>query len=236
VTAAPADRRRDARWIATFAATLVAALIAVYATEVFLRIPPSPRHHFDSEQLSIIIGVRETAALAVVWLAAARYLHASRADLGLVRPRWRQVALGAGLAVVFGLTITPLIVATIPDPTPNAIYNSIADGSLAWRLVALLVLGVYSPFVQELVFRGVLLTGMLRSLGAPVAIVGSAAIFGLVHWPSGPSWVVNAFAIGIVQGVLYLRFRTLTPAIAMHVTTNTLGTGLYIALLQHAGR
>jgi membrane protease YdiL (CAAX protease family) len=225
----------DRRWNTTFVVTIVAALIASYGSGIVVRLF-GPYHHFTAVQFSIVIGLRETIALAIVYIAAVRYLRASPADFGLVRPRASEIILGIVLAVVFAFTVTLLIDAVLPSRSPSQISWAIADGTLPWRFVVLLVVGVYSPFVQELVFRPLLLNGIVRPLGAPIAIVAGAAIFGLVHAAGGLGLVVNTFAFGLVQGILYVRFRSLTAPIAMHVATNTLGVALYIAAYQHAGR
>src|SRR5665213_2009760 len=193
----------DRRWITAFVVTIVAALMVSYGSGFVVRLF-GPYHHFTAVQFPIVIGLRETIALAIVYLAASRYLRASPADFGLVRPRAREIILGIVLAVAFAFTVTLLIDAVLPSRSPSQISWAIADGTLPWRFVVLIVVG--------------------------------AAIFGLVHAAGGLGLIVNTFAFGLVQGILYVRFRSLTAPIAMHVATNTLGVALYIAAYQHAGR
>jgi membrane protease YdiL (CAAX protease family) len=232
---AGSESRQDGRWIAVFVATMVVAVIVSYADALFVG-QVTHRRYYDSAQLSIQVAARETAALAVLWLAASRYLHASPADFGFRYPRFREIALGVVVALVFAVTISLLIVVILPNRRPDLIYVAIVHGTLPWRLALLFFIGIYSPIVQEVVFRGLLLTSLVRPLGMPAAVVASSAIFGVIHAGAGLASVVDTFAIGIVLSVLYLRFRSLTAPIAAHVTTNFLLTASHIVLLGQAGR
>lgn len=233
-TVAP-ESHRDRRWIAVFVAIIVVAAIVSSTSGQFVR-HAAHRHDYDSVQLTILIAIRETAAVAVLWFAASRYLHASAADFGIRYPRFREILFGVVVALVFGETVTRLIVAVVPDRAPHEIFIAIANGTLSWRLAALFVIGIYSPIVQEVVFRGLLLNSLIRPLGVPAAVAVSSAIFGALHAGSGPAWAVNAFAIGIVLSILYLRSRSLTAPIAAHIATNFVATATYIVLLGQAGR
>ena len=233
-TAAP-QSRDDRRWIVVFVAAMVVAVIVSYASAAIVGYT-THRHYYDSAQLSILVAIRETAALAVLWFAASRYLRASPADFGLRYPRFREILVGVVVALVFAETVTRLILVILPERVPNQIFIAIADGTLPWRLATLFVIGIYSPIVQELVFRGLLLKSLLRPLGVPAAVAVSSAIFGAIHAGSGPASVINAFAIGIVASVLYLRFRSLTAPIAAHIATNFVATAGYIIFFGHIGR
>jgi|GEM_PF-1958482 len=233
-TAAP-ESHRDRRWIAVFVAIIVVAAIVSYGSALFIWYA-THRHYYDSAQLSILVAVRETAALAVLWFAASRYLHASPADFGFRYPRFREILLGVVIAVVFYAIVSRLIVAILPNRRPDLIYGAIVHGALPWRLALLFFIGIYSPIVQEVVFRGLLLTSLVRPLGVPAAVAVSSAIFGVIHAGAGLASVVDTFAVGIVLSVLYLRFRSLTAPIAAHIATNFVATAAYIVLLGHAGR
>ena len=74
------------------------------------------------------------------------------------------------------------------------------------------------PLVEELVFRGIVLRGLLRYRRPPIAILLSAALFGLAHveWPL----VCYATLGGVLFGWIYWRTRALWPCILAHVLNN----------------
>ncbi len=74
---------------------------------------------------------------------------------------------------------------------------------------------------QRLSFRGLVLEGLARRWSARWAVLGSAALFGLVHLPILPQ-MVNAFVIAIVMGYIYLMTRSLIPVIIIHAINNGL--------------
>lgn len=76
------------------------------------------------------------------------------------------------------------------------------------------------PICEEIVFRGIILEGLLKNYSHQKAVVFSAVIFGLIHLI--PIQVINAFFMGIVLGWIYLKTRSLWVCIALHVINNGL--------------
>jgi membrane protease YdiL (CAAX protease family) len=91
----------------------------------------------------------------------------------------------------------------------------------AWDGFALtLALVVIAPITEELLFRGVLLRGLVQSYGERVGLLVSAVLFGLLHGRLAEALV--AFVAGLVLGALRLRTRSVLPCIALHVGVNAL--------------
>lgn len=86
----------------------------------------------------------------------------------------------------------------------------------------ILILGtiVVAPIYEEIVFRGIILKGMAKKINPTIAIVVSAFLFSLVHMniPKG----INAFLLGIVVGVIYLRRGSIYLSIFAHLINNIL--------------
>lgn len=89
-------------------------------------------------------------------------------------------------------------------------------------LVALLTV-IVAPLVEELVFRK-LIIDRLRRFGGALAIVFSAAMFGLFH--GNLSQLFYAFALGLLLGYVYLRTGRLIWSILLHAFINFLGSVL----------
>ena len=77
-----------------------------------------------------------------------------------------------------------------------------------------------APFAEELLFRGVGVQ-VLAVLGAPVAIIGSGVMFGLIHGIVAALPPLIIFGIGLA----YVRWRThsVFPAMVAHGTFNGIG-------------
>lgn len=83
-----------------------------------------------------------------------------------------------------------------------------------------------APIGEEVIFRGLLLQGMLRR-GVPVvpAVIGSAAIFSLCH--VNVIGLPALFELGVVFGLLYARTRSVLPGMVAHLGSNLTATLLY---------
>jgi hypothetical protein len=84
-----------------------------------------------------------------------------------------------------------------------------------------------APIGEEVIFRGLLLQGMLRR-GVPVipAVVASAAIFSLCH--VNIIGLPALFELGLVFGLLYARTRSVLPGMVAHLGSNLTATLLYV--------
>nr|CCA80656.1 conserved membrane hypothetical protein [blood disease bacterium R229] len=93
-------------------------------------------------------------------------------------------------------------------------YKSLTDGLGAIVLVCLI-----APVVEEMLFRGVILRSFLRQYPAGVAIIHSAAVFGMAHL--NVYQFMLAFLLGLLLGKLYERTRSLLPGMLVHGCYNT---------------
>ncbi len=205
--------------------TLFAALAVNYMGIAAFHVE---NRHYGAAQLGTIFAARETVALVTVALLAKRYLNASWSDLGLRGVRFGHVAIGVGGGIIAAIVSAWLAYGIDHGHRSDVIGAAIAGGTLPWRLVIFAVVAIYSPFVQELVFRGLLLQGLLQRTNATVAVFVSSAAFALVHGGSGTAAVASAFVVGIVLGVMFVRLRSLTAPIAAHVAINMLATSLLL--------
>ncbi len=122
---------------------------------------------------------------------------------------------GIVVATAAGVVIEPLL-ATMPEHYLEQLDAAIGRGGWA---IAMTV--VAAPVLEEIFFRGMVLESLARRWAARWAVLGSAALFGLVHLPILPQ-MVNAFVVAIVMGYLYLMTRSLVPVIAIHAINNGL--------------
>jgi membrane protease YdiL (CAAX protease family) len=150
-----------------------------------------------------------------------------RADLGLT-VRWRDGAyllLGPPLHIVAGIVIAPLLALLgRTDPPVQGVSSDAANATgLLVTMATVIGLVVVGPVTEELVFRGVLLRGLLGRTTETRAVAISAAAFAFVHLLDPAAWpiVPGLFVLGWVLARLTLGpDRTLSKAILAHAGFN----------------
>lgn len=112
----------------------------------------------------------------------------------------------------------------IQDFFSNFGYNpgdsaSLMPDATSWTLllIELFSTAILVPVMEELAFRGVLLSALKR-FGAPFAIVMSSLIFALAHLDF--SNVVFAFIAGLVFGIIYYYTENLWLSVVIHALNN----------------
>ena len=103
---------------------------------------------------------------------------------------------GVVFMLATSVVLEPLL-SLLPE-VPNAY------GRGAWAIVTVVVM---APLFEEVIFRGVLLESTRAKYGVMAAWLVSSAVFGIVH--VHPTVAVNAFAIGLVLGFVYMRTDSL---------------------------
>jgi membrane protease YdiL (CAAX protease family) len=142
---------------------------------------------------------------------------------------WNELGFGRGYRVwrVMGIScFLPIVVLVIQA----LIGRGLADiGS------ALLQVLLQAAFVEEVFYRGILLTRLIRLVGTSWGIVLAALIFGAAHAALNLSqggdlaagfaqMIVAQATFGLVAAVLFVRTRTIWAGVAFHALVD--GTGL----------
>ena len=178
--------------------------------------------------LAVVIAAQSAAALLAVTLySQSRGTGSLVKDVGLRVEvgHWYGLLLGFVLQWAVGLVLLPLVELMNIDSEPQAV-SDLAAGTLdaSGRTLLFVSFVIAAPVVEEVLFRGVLLGWLSKRMKRPVAIVTSAAIFGLTHW-EGPDVllpVIGLFLIGIVLAYVVTRYGNLSMAILMHAGINLL--------------
>lgn len=103
-----------------------------------------------------------------------------------------------------------------------------------WGYVAV---GILAPLAEEVVFRGAILRTLLGIMSKKnhwVAIMISAAIFGIVH--ANLAQFINALLMGLLLGWMYYRTGSLVPGILLHWINNTMAYVLTNIMPQSDGK
>jgi membrane protease YdiL (CAAX protease family) len=123
----------------------------------------------------------------------------------------------AAIALLFGVIspISELI------PMPDFFKNVVLNAAKQSGFFSFLLMAIAAPLFEELIFRGIILDGLLKRYSPVTSILISSIIFGLAHL--NPWQFVTAFVIGIFAGWIYYKSRSLILVIIIHAAVNLTG-------------
>lgn len=108
---------------------------------------------------------------------------------------------------------------------------------LGWRIPLALMAVSVAPLVEELLFRGVLLSALLQRWGSGAAILLSSLLFALLHVP-GLNWQLIALPdlllLALALAWLRLRSGSIWPGVLAHGTYNLMAVVAWFVAV-HAG-
>ncbi len=220
----PVWRLRDVAWLLV---TVAAGLVGGGSLVLSLELAPAAESLASAAVTAAVLGI----AAAIVIAARPGRIGAA----GLRAAPGREVVMAAVLALPLlpalgGLSV--LVRTALGQPPENPQIEllfpeglSVAAGAVMVALVVVVV-----PFVEELVFRGVLLDALRERVGPVGAVLVTAGLFGLMH--GEPSIVVATTLLGGVLGVLRLRSGSIWPPVALHAANNGLAV---VAILVGEG-
>ena len=144
-----------------------------------------------------------------------------RVHNGAVRNKRPVMAalLSAGLFAGFNFVLSTLFYITgLSDASisPDNIAGLMGRGELIVQVAAI---GVVMPIGNELLFRGILISRM-RWMPVWAAVLVSGFLFGFAQLSFLPG--VYSFIIGLLLGLLYVKFRSVLTVIIAHVSFNLL--------------
>lgn len=102
-------------------------------------------------------------------------------------------------------------------PVSEALESFQSQMEVAW-LPALVLIVFIAPLVEEVIFRGIMLEGLLKKYDYRVAVFISALLFAVMHF----NWIqgVNTFVLGLVISYVYYLTRSVKVAIVVHFMNN----------------
>jgi membrane protease YdiL (CAAX protease family) len=148
----------------------------------------------------------------------ARWLGVGVRSLGLSRPSRQEVALGA-LAVAIVPLSSLLIGGWLAEPFFGPIRLHLADPR---AILPALALAVANGVMEEIAYRGALMTWLSRASLALLALVGQAVVFAAAH--TGGDFVGEAWPVmlavgagGLLAGIIVRRTGSLWLPIIVHI-------------------
>jgi uncharacterized protein len=115
-----------------------------------------------------------------------------------------------------------------PPPWFWEMFNKIFENDYGIYGAVLKVV-VIAPVIEELIFRGVIMHGLMRNYSKFTAVFVSALMFALFHL--NPWQFPATFILGLVLGILMVRTRNIYLCILGHAINN----GLVLVSIQYWG-
>jgi membrane protease YdiL (CAAX protease family) len=179
----------------------------------------------------VILTLICAASVVVTWVVrrwAAKTVDGGAGGLGFTQSPGRYIAIGTALGIlapVLGGLLTQFLAG---DHDVSQTVTDIADRAHVGMRVALLpVVVLVGPLIEELLFRGALLSVLRTRLGDGWAIAVSAIVFGAVHLPD-LDWlwyaVPNLILVGVFCAWLRVRSGSIWPGFVAHAANNALAT------------
>jgi membrane protease YdiL (CAAX protease family) len=75
-----------------------------------------------------------------------------------------------------------------------------------------------APLLEEILFRGMILSTLKENMHPWIAIAISSVMFGVAH--GTPIGIIYATALGLVMGWLAVRLGSIIPSLAFHIAYN----------------
>ena len=124
--------------------------------------------------------------------------------------------IGLSVLIVWVQALTWLEIDLLLPPDSAKDVLDQAGGNI---VLTILLVAVAGPAAEEIFLRGFVLTGLLKRFGIRRALLLSSLMFGLFH--IDPGAIVPTFALGLMLGWVYLKTRSIWPAIFAHALHNT---------------
>lgn len=138
---------------------------------------------------------------------------------------------GASLAPALYLAVS-LVLLALPEAWMES-YNEASAGITTGGVVGVLAVAAAAPIVEEVMFRGLIMTRLSEAMPGWLAVLLSAAIFGVCH--GDPVWFGYAFPMGVFFGFIDLRAGSIWPSILAHMAFNSIDQILEVASKGEAG-
>lgn len=220
----------------TFVAqTIIGAIVAIIGYAIAaarganLRSPAAVRALTNAMAVPLVIASVIASAVVIVWLTRLWALHLLRdksdAGLGWRGAPGRTIVLAA--VAGFAISVTYAVLARVLFParpgTPLGPLTTMAVaggfGRVIWAIVALVI----APPLEEFLFRGLFLRGLMTSWGPAAAYTTVTVVFVSFHLFETYRYLpalIGISALATAALIARVKSGSLAPAIALHASYN----------------
>jgi uncharacterized protein len=162
------------------------------------------------------------------WYVSRRWGSGRLADDVGLRARWSDLGWGPLIwigAVMCQIVVAAFVLATRVPTSSNTEGISDLQADRSYVIALLVTAVVAAPLIEEMVFRGVVLRGLLSRFGVVLSIGLQAVLFGVAHIDpvrgmGNVGLVVILSAVGVALGTAAYLLRRIGPTILAHAIFN----------------
>lgn len=173
--------------------------------------------------LSPIYAAALADVVIIVLFVVLKLFHFST---GFFKQKPYTILAFCGVLAVSTITPSTKLQEFMPE-LPNVAEESL--GQFMQSFAGYVVIGLLTPIVEEIVFRGIILKSLLRMKKLQgkhwTAIIISALIFALAH--GNPAQMPHALLMGLLLGWLFYRSNSIVPGVVLHFVNNTMAFVVY---------
>lgn len=168
--------------------------------------------------ISILAGCLTILTLWIFFLIRSKKL--------LVETNVRKVSVKyVPMIVALGITMSATIsfgLSLLPESWLEA-YAEQSSMVLGSSGVAMVIANmIVAPIVEEVIFRGLILSRLRKAVPLVWAVVISSVLFGIAHGQI--VWIIYAFVLGVILSAVTVKTESLTASILLHMAFNVFGT------------
>lgn len=132
------------------------------------------------------------------------------------------IVLGIGMQIflAFGMGL-------LPEEIIADYANNVNQKFGIVSIVAVLAQVVAAPVVEEVIFRGLMLSRLRKGMPTIVAALISSVVFGLIHGQI--LWMAYAFVLGLIFAMVAIKTGSILSTILLHAVFN--GAGVILSLM-----
>ena len=199
--------------------------LVILVAKFFIGFVASTPGNFGQFAFQTVIILIATIAIPAVMMA----LVLTRSPAKSLRLRGCSLST-ASAAILLAIFLNPLftwftaLVMKVYPPgadmllLQNAVSNILGTSPGLWA--TLLVFALAPAIIEELAFRGFILSGFESIRGKWKAIVLTSLLFGLAHGVIQQTMIT--FVVGIVLGIVAIQTKSIIPCILFHLTHNSM--------------
>lgn len=176
----------------------------------------------------ILFSVQEVVFIAPLYFLVIKKYALKSHDLGFAPLKWttalKWISKGFGVVILFNIffaLITYRLGMDIPGFGPQSSHIPLFGDKSAFDFaLAVLILLIIAPIVEEMLFRGFLLQTFLAKSKPWVASLATALMFAVVHFEFQSIAII--IFLGLVLNWIFMRTKSLWPCIGFHMLNNAL--------------
>ncbi len=178
---------------------------------------------YSGNVATIMVALSYAVAAFSIRKRAKKYIEKTMDEVRLSHLRGEplqsyMMMLLASVGAVIGFNLLFSLTGLI---TQSSAYQEVASQQYAANLfIGLVCYGLVSPVAEETLFRGILYNGLRAMTDKKIAIVLSAAIFGVYH--GNPIQAIYGFLMGCLIAYTYEYFGNYKMPVLVHMLANVL--------------